>query len=115
MHGGRMAPQEGHLWATCGNINSGETHTQLTMTSHWLHIIFTKATQHPYRPQEKIWEFLGLSEADATQHPHMWGSFHVDSATNVVIMQSTCGPSAALVRNARKTVINDPHGVCHTV
>ena len=32
-------PQEGHPWAACGTIDSGETHTELTMTSHWPHIL----------------------------------------------------------------------------
>ena len=62
---------EGRLWAACGTIDSDETHTQLTMTSHSPHIILTKATRRPYRPQEKIWEFFGLSEAATALQLHM--------------------------------------------
>ena len=38
---------------------------QLTITSHWPHVILTKATWHPYWLQAKIWAFRGLSEAAA--------------------------------------------------
>ena len=93
-----QSPHEGHLWATCDTIDSGETHTQLTTTSQWPHVILTKVTWCPYRPQEKIWEFLqswGGSWCMAATYVRLlscsfpWACVY--QAANVWPLWGTCG------------------------
>ena len=100
---------EGHLWSACGTINSGETHTLLTLMSHWPHVILTKAAQVSL---QAAGENMGISLATVRWLPHVGRIYEVTFMWIRQPMRPMCGSCAAFVRNVQETIMNDPHASC---